>query len=135
MTQPLAPHKRFVNDPVADGAGSQHRLRLVAYPSKQLIHPFLDKVTTRAHDQRVPSTRFAEALKIAAELPEEERAELARELVRTLPEDLELEDDESGFSEEWQAEIRRRLRDEPRGETLTFEQLRERVDKMISHGE
>jgi hypothetical protein len=64
-----------------------------------------------------------------------ERAELARELVRTLPEDLELEDDESGFSEDWQAEIRRRLRDEPRGEPLTFEQLRERVDKMISHGE
>ena len=106
-----------------------------AYPSKQLSHPLLDKVTARAHDERMPSARFAEALKIAAELPEEERAELARELVRTLPEDLELEDDESGFSEQWQAEIRRRLRDEPRGEPLTFEQLRERVDKMISHGE
>jgi hypothetical protein len=92
-------------------------------------------VTTRAHDERMPSARFAEAIKIAAELPEEERAELARELARTLPEDLELEDEESGFSEEWQAEIRRRLRDEPRGEPLTFEQLRERVGKMISHGE
>jgi hypothetical protein len=61
--------------------------------------------------------------------------ELARELARTLPEDLELEDNEIVFSEEWQAEIRRRLRDEPRGEPLTFEQLRERVDKMIPHGE
>jgi len=110
-------------------------LRLSAYPSTQLSHPLLDEVTARAHDERMPSARFAEALKIAAELPEEERAELARELVRTLPEDLELEDEESGFSEEWQAEIRRRLRDEPRGEPLTFEQLRERVDKMISHGE
>jgi hypothetical protein len=102
---------------------------------KQLSHPLLDKVTTRAHDERMPSARFAEALKIAAELPEEERAELARELVRTLPEDLELEDDESGFSAEWQAEVRRRLRDEPPGEPLTFEQLRERIDKIISHGE
>jgi hypothetical protein len=102
---------------------------------KQLSFPFLDRVTTRAHHERMPSARFSEALKIAAELPEEERAELARELVRTLPEDLELEDDESGFSVEWQTEIRRRLRDEPRGEVLTFEQLRERVDKMISHGE
>jgi hypothetical protein len=83
----------------------------------------------------MPSARFAEALKLAAELPEEERVELARELARTLPEDLEIEDEESGFSEEWQAEIRRRLRDEPRGEPLTFEQLRERVDKMILHGE
>jgi hypothetical protein len=71
----------------------------------------------------------------SAELPEEERAELARELVGTLPEDLELEDGESGFSEEWQAEIRRRFRDEPRGEPLTFEQLREHVEKVISHGE
>ena len=110
-------------------------LRLSADPSTQLSHPLLDKVTTRAHDEHMRSARFAEALKIAAELSEEERAELARELVRTLPEDLELEDGESGFSEEWQAEIRRRLRDEPRGEPLTFEQLRERVDKMISHGE
>jgi hypothetical protein len=113
----------------------RHRASAARGASKQLSHPFLDKVTTRAHDECMPSARFAEALKLAAELPEEERAELARELVRTLPEDLELEDDESGFSEEWQAEIRRRLRDEPRGEPLTFEQLRERVDKMISHGE
>jgi hypothetical protein len=83
----------------------------------------------------MPSARFAEALKLATELPEEERAELARELVRTLPEDLQLEDEEAGFSDEWRAEIKRRLRDEPRGEALTFDQLRERVDKMISRGE
>jgi hypothetical protein len=83
----------------------------------------------------MPSARFAEALKIATELPEEERAELARELLRTLPEDLELEDNEGGFTGEWQVEIRRRLRNQPRGEALTFEQLRERVDNMISHGE
>jgi hypothetical protein len=92
------------------------------------------RAATRTHDER-PSDRFAEALKLAAELPDEERAELARELVRTLPEELELEDEESGFSEEWQAEIRRRLREEPRGEPLTFEQLRERFDQMISRGE
>jgi hypothetical protein len=92
-------------------------------------------MATGAHDHRMPSARFAEALKIATELPEEERAELARELVRTLPEDLELEDDEDGFSDEWKVEIKRRLRDEPRGEALTFDQLRERVDKMISRGE
>ena len=53
----------------------------------------------------MPSARFAEALKIAAELPEEERAELARELVRTLPENLELEDGDEGFSDEWKAEM------------------------------
>jgi hypothetical protein len=83
----------------------------------------------------MPSARFTEALKLAGELPEEERAELARELVRTLPEDRGLEDEETGFSPEWQVEIKRRLRDDPVGEPLTFEQLRERVDKMISHGE
>ena len=83
----------------------------------------------------MPSARFAEALKLANELPEDERAELARELVRTLPEDLELEDEEDGFSDEWKQEIRRRLREEPRGEALTLDQLRARVDKMISRGE
>jgi len=66
----------------------------------------------------MPSARFIEALKIASELPGEERAELARELVRTLPEDHELEDGESGFSEAWQVEIQRRLRNEPRGVSL-----------------
>jgi hypothetical protein len=95
--------------------------------------PLLDKTAPRTDDRRMPSARFAEALKLANELPEDERAELARELVRTLPEDLELEDD--GFSDEWKHEIRRRLREEPRGEALTLDQLRARADKMISRGE
>jgi putative addiction module component (TIGR02574 family) len=40
------------------------------------------------------SDRLAKVLKLAEELPEDERVELARELLRTLPDDVEeLEDD------------------------------------------
>jgi len=49
---------------------------------------------------RMPSRRFAEALKIAADLPEEERAALAEELWNTVPDEL------SPASE---AELRQRL--------------------------
>jgi non-homologous end joining protein Ku len=83
----------------------------------------------------MPSSRYTEALKIATELPEEERAELARVLVRTLADDFQPTTDEDGFSEEWKAEIKRRLKEEPRGEALTSAQLRVRVDRMISHDE
>lgn len=42
----------------------------------------------------MPSDRLAKILKLAEELPEDERVELARELLRTLPDDVdELEDD------------------------------------------
>jgi hypothetical protein len=35
------------------------------------------------------------------------------------------------LSEEWKVEIARRLREEPRGEALTFDEMRARVDAMI----
>jgi putative addiction module component (TIGR02574 family) len=42
----------------------------------------------------MPSDRLAKVLKLAEELPEDERVELARELLRGLPEDVdELDDD------------------------------------------
>jgi putative addiction module component (TIGR02574 family) len=42
----------------------------------------------------MPSDRLAKVLKLAEELPEEERVELAREILRGLPDDVdELEDD------------------------------------------
>jgi len=42
----------------------------------------------------MPSDRLAKVLKLAEELPEEERVELARELLRGLPDDVdELDDD------------------------------------------
>jgi hypothetical protein len=51
-----------------------------------------------AHHWHMPSERLAKVLKLAEELPEEERVELARELVRHLPDEalaeLEIEYDE-----------------------------------------
>ena len=47
-------------------------------------HRSLDNQQVRAHAVGMPSNRFGEALKLAAELPDEERAELARELIRSL---------------------------------------------------
>lgn len=42
----------------------------------------------------MPSDRLARVLKLAEELPEDERVELARELLRGLPDDVdELDDD------------------------------------------
>jgi putative addiction module component (TIGR02574 family) len=42
----------------------------------------------------MPSDRLADVRKLAKELPEDERVELARNLLRTLPEDIdELDDD------------------------------------------
>ena len=42
----------------------------------------------------MPSDRLAKVLKLAEELPEDERLALARELLRALPEDIdELDDD------------------------------------------
>ena len=75
----------------------------------------------------MPSKRVAQVLRVAAELPDWERAELARALVRSLPEPdtFELDDDE-GFSAESTKEIKRRLREEPPCEALSFEELRER---------
>ena len=47
-----------------------------------------------AHDLAMPSERLAKVLKLAEELPDDERVELARELLRTMPDDIdELEDD------------------------------------------
>jgi putative addiction module component (TIGR02574 family) len=82
------------------------------------------------------SKRVAQVLRLAAELPDQERAELARALVKTLPEpdDFDVEDGTS-FTEEWSAEIRRRLHEEPRGEALSFDELRARVDALIARGE
>jgi len=79
------------------------------------------------------SKRVAQVLRVAAELPEEERAELARALVRTLPDpdDFELGDAE-GFGHDWTAEIQRRVREEPRGEPLSFEELRARIDAILA---
>jgi len=37
----------------------------------------------------MPSERLARVLALAAELPEEERVELARELLRSLPDDFD----------------------------------------------
>jgi hypothetical protein len=73
---------------------------------------------------------------LAAQLPEEERADLARALVRTLPDPDAFElDGAPGFTDAWAAEIRRRLREEPAGEALSFEELRERVDALIERDE
>ncbi len=39
----------------------------------------------------MPSERLARVLALAAELPQEERVELARELVRSLPDEFDVE--------------------------------------------
>jgi len=54
----------------------------------------LDIPVHHAHDLAMPSDRLAKVLKLAEELPEDERVELARELLRGLPGDIDdLEDD------------------------------------------
>ena len=54
----------------------------------------LDRSPPCAHDPAMPSDRLAKLLKLAEELPEDERVELARELLRGLTDDVdELEDD------------------------------------------
>jgi putative addiction module component (TIGR02574 family) len=54
----------------------------------------LDSRPCCAHDPAMPSERLAKVLKLAEELPDDERVELARELLRTMPDDIdELDDD------------------------------------------
>ena len=54
----------------------------------------LDSRPCCAHDLAMPSERLAKVLKLAEELPDDERVELARELLRTMPDDIdELDDD------------------------------------------
>ena len=82
------------------------------------------------------SPRVKKLLAEAAGLPEIERAELVTELARTVPGELLRLPDDDAFSEEWTAEIKRRLADEgDRGEALTFDELRARVDAMASRDE
>ncbi len=71
------------------------------------------------------SDRVAKVLKLAEELPDEERVVLARELLRTLPEELdELDDD--GVD---RTELRRRIADVQSGTAtlIPWEQAREMV--------
>lgn len=67
----------------------------------------------------MPSERFAQALKLAEELPAEERAELAHELIRSLPEDMD----------DFDREIERRLDaiDDGTAKTIPWEQAREMI--------
>jgi putative addiction module component (TIGR02574 family) len=54
----------------------------------------LDRSAAGGHDPAMPSDRLAKVLKLAEELPEDERVELAREILRGLPDGVdELEDD------------------------------------------
>jgi putative addiction module component (TIGR02574 family) len=79
----------------------------------------LDNQQARAHDVGMPSNRFGEALKLASDLPDEERAELARELIRSLPESFDAFD----------SEIERRLDevDEGTAKLIPWEQAREMI--------
>jgi putative addiction module component (TIGR02574 family) len=83
------------------------------------IRRALDRHANRAHLEGMPSKRFADALKLAVELPEQERAELVRELVRSLPEDFD----------EFDREIERRLDEVDGGtaELISWEQAREKI--------
>jgi hypothetical protein len=67
----------------------------------------------------MPSERFGEALKLAGELPDAERAELARELIRSLPESYDAFD----------SEIERRLDevDNSTAKLISWEQARELI--------
>jgi Putative addiction module component len=67
----------------------------------------------------MPSDRFGEALKLAAELPDEERAELARELIRSLPDSFD----------DFDSEIERRLDevDNCSAKLIPWEQARELI--------
>jgi hypothetical protein len=74
----------------------------------------------------MPSARVARMLELAEELADEERIELAEELLERVPDKL---------SHEWEAELRRRMEEmdaaEARGErpglVLTVDELIERV--------
>ena len=74
----------------------------------------------------MPSDRFAQALKLAAELVAEERADLAEQLWSTVPDEL---------SDEWKQELRDRVDEmaqaEARGEqpgiAFSFDEMMERV--------
>jgi putative addiction module component (TIGR02574 family) len=52
----------------------------------------------------MPSDRLAKVLKLAEELPQDERVELARELLRGLPDDVDEPDDDLDRDE-----LRRRI--------------------------
>jgi putative addiction module component (TIGR02574 family) len=72
----------------------------------------------------MPSDRVAKVLKLAEELPEDERVELAREILRGLPEDVdELEDDVD------RDELRRRIAAVKDGTAtlIPWEQAREMI--------
>jgi putative addiction module component (TIGR02574 family) len=73
----------------------------------------------REHDLAMPSRRYVEALKLAADLPEEERAELVRELVRSLPEDFD----------DFDHEIERRLDeiDDGTAKLISWDEARELI--------
>jgi len=86
----------------------------------------LDTTGGPTHDPPMPSERVAKVLKLAGELGDEERAELADELWSTVPDAL---------TPEWREEIRQRLeemrqaeaRGEPVGQALTFDELVKQV--------
>jgi putative addiction module component (TIGR02574 family) len=65
------------------------------------------------------SRRYADALKLAADLPKQERAELVRELVRSLPEDFD----------DFDREIERRLDeiDDGKARLTSWDQAREMI--------
>jgi hypothetical protein len=70
----------------------------------------------------MPSSRFAEALKLASELSEEERAELAEELWNTVPDELSpaCEQELRGRVAEMKAAA---ARGEPTGRALDFDEM------------
>ena len=86
----------------------------------------LDRNVPPAQDPLMSSERVARVLKLATDLGEDERAELAEELWNTLPSEL---------SPEWRAEIEQRLgqmrsaeaRGEPVGRALDFDQLLDEI--------
>jgi hypothetical protein len=89
---------------------------------RKTAQPALDTTARPTHDPPVPSERVARVLKLAADLRDEEKAELAEELWSTIPDEL---------SAEWREEVRDRLkamrdaeaRGEPVGEALSFDEL------------
>ncbi|HEX8789628.1 MAG TPA: addiction module protein [Polyangiaceae bacterium] len=76
----------------------------------------------------MPSNRFAEALRIASDLPDEERAALAEVLWETVPDELDpaLERELRGRIAEMRAA---HARGEPTGKTLSFDEMMALVRK------
>jgi putative addiction module component (TIGR02574 family) len=76
----------------------------------------------------MPSNRFAEALRIASDLPDDERAALAEVLWETVPDELD---------PAWEQELRARVaemkaahaRGEPTGARLSFDEMMALVRK------